>query len=134
LAWLAALLVGYWALMALVPVPGHGAGVYDRGANLANYVDQQYLPGKAWEEDGWDPEGLLSTIPAVGSCLIGVLCGQILVSSRSGPRQQVLSRRLYRISINGAVDFVVRASPAARAAASSTRSVWQLRWAMPFIG
>jgi len=90
LAWLAALLLGYWAVMALVPVPGYGAGNYDRGANLANYVDRQYLPGKAWEEDGWDPEGLLSTIPAVGSCLIGVLCGQILVNARFGPQQRVL--------------------------------------------
>ena len=55
LAWLAALLLGYWALMALVPVPGHGAGNYDRGANLANYVDQQYLPGKAWEATAGTP-------------------------------------------------------------------------------
>jgi predicted acyltransferase len=89
LAWLAALLLGYWALMAMVPVPGHGAGNYERGANLANYIDQQYLPGKAWERDGWDPEGLLSTIPAVGSSLIGVLCGQILVSLRLSPLRRV---------------------------------------------
>jgi predicted acyltransferase len=90
MAWLVGLLLGYWALMALVPVPGHGAGDYDRGANLANYIDQQYLPGRAWEKDGWDPEGLLSTIPAVGSCLIGVLCGQLLVSPRIGPQRRVL--------------------------------------------
>ena len=67
----AAILGGYWALMALVPVPGVGTHSYAEGANLANYLDKMYLPWKKWDGDH-DPEGMLSTLPAVCSCLLGV--------------------------------------------------------------
>jgi predicted acyltransferase len=69
----AAILGGYWALMALVPVPGVGVGThsYAEGANLANYLDKMYLPWKKYDGDH-DPEGMLSTLPAVASCLLGV--------------------------------------------------------------
>ncbi len=77
----AALLVGYWAMMTFIPVPGVGTGCFDESGNLARYVDEHYLPG--WRiNDTWDPEGLLSTLPAIGSCLIGVFAG-LLVKSRS---------------------------------------------------
>ena len=56
----------YWALMAFVPVPGVGTGNFQEGHNLANYIDQQYLPLKKYDGD-YDPEGLLSTIPAIGT-------------------------------------------------------------------
>lgn len=71
------LLVGYWALMTFVPVPGHGAGDYSEGKNLANYIDAQYLPGYKWD-GAWDPEGLLSSIPAVASGLLGIFAGFIV--------------------------------------------------------
>lgn len=74
---LAALLIGYWALMAFVPVPGYGVGNYAEGKNLANYLDKMYLPLSKWDGDH-DPEGLLSTLPAVGTCLLGVLAGIFL--------------------------------------------------------
>src|SRR5271169_1896801 len=54
----AALLVGYWALMTFVPVPGVGAGNFEEGRNLANWIDRMYLPGRKWD-GGWDPEGIL---------------------------------------------------------------------------
>jgi predicted acyltransferase len=73
----AALLVGYWALMTFVPVPGEGAGNYQEGANLANYIDRQYLPLRKYDFDH-DPEGLLSTLPAIATCLMGVFAGQLL--------------------------------------------------------
>jgi len=73
-AWCVGLLLGYWALMALVPVPEVGAGNFDEGKNLANYLDARYLPGKKWDGDH-DPEGLLSTLPAIASCLLGVFAG-----------------------------------------------------------
>ncbi len=84
-----ALLVGYWALMTFVPVPGIGAGVFERGANLANWIDSQYLPGSKWNET-WDPEGLLSTLPAIGTCLLGVFAGLLLRNSRLEPQQKAL--------------------------------------------
>ena len=50
------LLVGYWALMTFVPVPGIGAGSFAPDANLANWIDAHYLPGRLWDNTR-DPEG-----------------------------------------------------------------------------
>lgn len=78
------LLVGYWALMTFVPVPGIGAGSFARNANLADWIDAHYLPGRLWEGTR-DPEGLLSTIPAVATCLLGVLAGLFMTSGKVAP-------------------------------------------------
>jgi predicted acyltransferase len=86
----AALLVGYWALMTFVPVPGLGAGHFEPGENLANWVDEQYLPLWKYPGDvGYDPEGLLSTLPAVASCLLGVFAGGVLKSTSLSDRRKV---------------------------------------------
>jgi len=85
----AGLLLGYWALMSFVPVPGHGAGNFAEGANLANYIDQQYLPLRKHDGDH-DPEGLLSTIPAIASCLLGVFAGLVLKNPSIPDRKRVL--------------------------------------------
>ncbi len=77
-----ALLLGYWALMALVPVPGHGPGDLSVEGNLAAHFDRIFLSGHMWEET-WDPEGLLSTIPAIATALLGALAGGLLRSGRS---------------------------------------------------
>ncbi len=71
------LLVGYWALMTFVPVPGVGAGNFAQGQNLANYLDKHYLPLRKWDGDH-DPEGLLSTLPAIATGLLGVFAGLLL--------------------------------------------------------
>jgi predicted acyltransferase len=110
----AGLLVGYWALLTFVPFPDvrprtpsgelvsasltatntaqlnwssthRLRGVFEKGVNLANYVDQKYLPGRKWDGT-WDPEGLLSTLPAVATCLLGVLAG--LLIRHPGRREQ----------------------------------------------
>jgi len=84
-----ALLGGYWALMSFVPVPGFGAGWFERDVNLADWIDANYLPGRFWD-DTRDPEGLLSTLPAVGTCLLGVFAGLLLKDARPTPRQKSL--------------------------------------------
>jgi predicted acyltransferase len=71
------LLLTYWALMCFVPVPGIGAGDFAEGHNLANWIDKEYLPWRKWDGDH-DPEGLLSTLPAVATCLLGVFAGMLL--------------------------------------------------------
>ena len=71
------LLAGYWALMTFVPVPDVGAGNFEEGKNLANWVDKMYLPFRKWDGDH-DPEGLLSTLPAIANCLLGVFAGELL--------------------------------------------------------
>jgi predicted acyltransferase len=86
---LGGLLLGYWALMSFVPVPGGVAGDFAEGRNLANWVDSQYLPGFKWNGDH-DPEGILSTFPAIASALLGVFAGEWLRrSDRSGGRKAV---------------------------------------------
>ncbi|MEQ9308382.1 MAG: heparan-alpha-glucosaminide N-acetyltransferase domain-containing protein [Balneolaceae bacterium] len=83
-------LVGYWALMKLVPVPGFGAGAIDTpDSNLAAYIDQLVLGSHMWK-DTWDPEGLLSTIPAIGSTLIGIWTGRMLVSDQKTEEARTL--------------------------------------------
>ena len=75
--WCAGLLIGYWLLMTFVPVPGGTAANFAEGQNLANWVDKNYLPLHKWDGDH-DPEGLLSTLPAIATCLLGVLAGMLL--------------------------------------------------------
>ncbi len=75
--WFAVLLLGYWAIMTLIPVPGFGPGVLTPEGNLAAYLDRLFLPGKLHRQV-YDPEGLLSNIPAIGSALLGVFAGQFL--------------------------------------------------------
>jgi predicted acyltransferase len=78
----AALLLSYWALMFLVPVPGFGAGDLSMEGNLAAYVDRAMLGRHTWKPQ-YDPEGILSTIPATATTLGGVLAGHWLRSRRA---------------------------------------------------
>ena len=72
----AILLLGYWALMTLIPVPGVGPANLNEGTNLAAYVDNLVLPGHLWSvTKTWDPEGILSTIPAIATGIIGLIAG-----------------------------------------------------------
>ena len=77
LATVVLLLVGYWALMRFVPVPGFGAGRLDLEGNLAAWVDRAVLGEHTWKP-GWDPEGPLSTIPAIATALLGAIAGEWL--------------------------------------------------------
>ncbi len=76
----AALLVIYWLLMRYVPVPGHGAGNLSPEGNLETYLDSLLLPGRLYRQT-WDPEGLISTIPAIATGLLGHLTGFLLRSN-----------------------------------------------------
>lgn len=77
-----AVVVGYALVLANVPVAGSRFGSYDEAMNLAIRIDQLWLPGEKHFGD-WDPEGLLTTVPAVASCLIGVVAGLLLVGGGS---------------------------------------------------
>ncbi|HXG94011.1 MAG TPA: heparan-alpha-glucosaminide N-acetyltransferase domain-containing protein [Blastocatellia bacterium] len=94
------LIAAYWMIMKLVPVPASyveqviaksaDPNVTDpslyiaQNANIAAYVDNTLLHGHLWSQTKtWDPEGLLSTIPAIATALLGVLVGHWLKSSRS---------------------------------------------------
>jgi predicted acyltransferase len=69
-----AALVGYWAVLLLVPVPGVGAGVLTPAGNVASFIDRALL-GRHLLTPLYDPEGLLSTVPAIATALCGVFAG-----------------------------------------------------------
>src|SRR5262249_52616801 len=58
-----------------------GAGSFATDTNLANWLDANYLPGRLYD-DTRDPEGMLSTLPAIGTCLLGVCAGMLLRNAR----------------------------------------------------
>lgn len=81
-------LLGYWGLMSLVPVPGVGPANFEKGTNLAAWLDNFLLPGHLWvTSKTWDPEGILSTIPAIGTGIAGVLAGSWLSSRFSANKK-----------------------------------------------
>jgi predicted acyltransferase len=82
-----AALVGYWILMRFVPVPGYGVPghdipLLDRDANLTAWLDRQIFSAPHLYEHTRDPEGLLSTIPALATALLGALTGIWLRTKR----------------------------------------------------
>lgn len=73
------LLLGYWAIMTLIPVPGIGDANLDKGTNLASWLDSVLLKGHMYRGTvTWDPEGILSTLPSIVNGIIGLLIGQLL--------------------------------------------------------
>jgi predicted acyltransferase len=103
-AWIAALLVGYWILMRFVPVPGFGVPGRDipllhPDGNLAAYLDRKLMLGHLWERTR-DPEGVLSTLPAIATALSGVLTGEWLRSERA-LRQK--AARMFLVGVAGIV-------------------------------
>jgi predicted acyltransferase len=81
-------LVGYWALMSFVEVPGIGAANLEVNKNLAAWLDNYLLEGHLWASaKTWDPEGILSTLPALATGLAGLFAGRYLQGS---PKASVL--------------------------------------------
>lgn len=73
-----AILLGYWALLALCPAPDvAGAMLYKMEGNLVGYIDRLLIPGRLYY-GMFDPEGLLSTVPAVATALMGMFAGEIV--------------------------------------------------------
>ncbi len=73
------LFVSYWMMMFYIPVPEYGAGLFEKGRNFAAYIDSLFLSGHMWSvSKTWDPEGIISTIPAIAMTLIGSLTGDYL--------------------------------------------------------
>jgi predicted acyltransferase len=95
-----AALAGYWILMRFVPVPGYGIPtldipLLDRDANLTAWLDRQIFPASHLYERTRDPEGLLSTIPAAATTLLGLLTGVWLRTQRT------LAQKITGIAIAG---------------------------------
>ena len=83
--WAVTFLVVYWLALMLIPVPGYGAGVLQPEGNLAWFIDSNLLHGHTWvwaPAPGFDPEGILSTLPAIATTLFGILTGHWLRTGR----------------------------------------------------
>lgn len=98
--WVAGLLIGYWVAMRFIPVPGIGLPGTDMpinapDGNLGWYIDKLYLPGAMYEKTR-DPEGILSTFPAIATTLLGVLTGEWLQSPKS-PARKTLGMLLFGV-------------------------------------
>jgi predicted acyltransferase len=84
--WIAGLLAGYWLLMVVGPLLGWGTGGLEQNGNFSEYIDNLVLNGKVigmhvWKGGKtWDPEGIFSTVPAVATCLFGIMTGHMLRS------------------------------------------------------
>lgn len=86
--WIAGLLSSYWVLMMYFPVPGARAGGLEEQANFAKYIDGLVLSGHMWPQSRtWDPEGIVSTLPAIATTLFGILAGQMLRGTQSMERK-----------------------------------------------
>jgi predicted acyltransferase len=83
------LLVGYWLLLLFNSAPGFRPGDLSMAGNFASYVDRLLLPGKLYRGIH-DPEGLLSTLPAIATGLAGILTGSFLKNSRLAPSRRAL--------------------------------------------
>ena len=104
----AALLLGYWFVMTVLPVPGHGilgALVLDEPSmTMAAWIDRLLLDGHLWAASRtWDPEGVLSTFPAVATAMLGVFAGRWIGTPRS------LSERIAGLCAVGAMAMVAGA-------------------------
>jgi len=81
----------YWLALALIPVPGYGAGALDiPEGTLAAYIDQLILGKHIWRGGLWDPEGILSTLPAVCTTLLGIKAGELLLNANASEEKKTL--------------------------------------------
>jgi predicted acyltransferase len=94
--WFCGLLIGYWLLLLFNAAPGFHRGDLSPEGNFVSYVDRLFLPGKLYIAGIHDPEGLLSTIPAIGTGLAGILAGSFLKHSDLSP-----ARRSLRLTLAG---------------------------------
>ncbi|MCC2972830.1 acyltransferase family protein [Massilia sp. IC2-476] len=135
LAVIALLLVLYSVLMLWVPVPGIGAGVLEPGKDFGAWIDRMLLDGHLWvQAKTWDPEGLVSTIPALCSQLFGVLAGRVLASTLPRIEQTVwmLFAGLVFLGLGSSLDAVLM--PINKSLWTVSYCLWMTGWALLAFG
>lgn len=79
----AALLLVYWLVMTFIPTPGFQMGDFSKEGSIANFIDRKLLGNHIWSQGKiYDPEGLLSTLPAIATTLLGVIAGQVFRANK----------------------------------------------------
>ncbi len=80
LVWFGLILIGYWLLLLIFPAHDLGStDPFSQEGNLASYIDRLLMPGKLLR-DNHDPEGIFSTLPAIGTALLGMFTGEFMMS------------------------------------------------------
>lgn len=97
--WFASLLIGYWLLLSFTSAPGFPRGDLTMQGNFASYIDRTVLPGRLYLGIH-DPEGLMSTIPAIGTALLGILAGTLLRNSPLSP-----AAKAGRLALGGVISL-----------------------------
>lgn len=87
--WLCSLLIGYWLLLKFTSAPGFLPGDLTMEGNFASYIDRTIMPGKLYLGIH-DPEGITSTIPAIGTGLLGILTGNFLKNNPISQQKKVI--------------------------------------------
>ena len=105
---LGACLVGYWMIMRFVPVPGFGVpgrdiSFIDPDRNLVTWLDRKLFTGHLYNVTR-DPEGIISTIPAIATTLMGVLTGHLLLSEK---KSSVKATRMLLIGVLGVTSGLI---------------------------
>jgi predicted acyltransferase len=101
-AWIVGLFAVYWGLMTYAPVPGYGPGRLDVEGNFAHWVDRLVLGRHNYAyTKTWDPEGIVSTLPAIATAIFGMLGGRIVKAA------EPLRSRVVRMLAAGALLIAV---------------------------
>ncbi len=95
--WFCALLIGYWLMLKFTSAPGFPRGDLTMQGNFASYIDRSVIPGHLYLGIH-DPEGLVSTIPAIGTGLLGIITGTFL---KNNPMQQ--AQKVIRLFVGGII-------------------------------
>ena len=93
-----ATMLGYWAMLEWVPFPGGTPGAYEMHDNLAAFVDSRFLPGAKYFGT-WDSEGILSSLPAIATCVVGVLIGRLFLLAMPESRRFLLLAAIAVVSL-----------------------------------
>lgn len=94
----AAILIGYWLLLFIPAPDGNGEELFTREGNLACYIDRLLLPGRL-HGGNYDPEGILSTLPAIGTALLGMFTGEFVKLRREGLTET--KKVVYMLAVGG---------------------------------
>jgi predicted acyltransferase len=98
--WFCALLIGYWLLLKFNSAPGYPMGDLTMQGNFASYIDRSILPGRLYLTIH-DPEGIMSTIPAIGTGLLGILTGSYLKNNDTSGGKKALTMAITGIVFIG---------------------------------
>jgi predicted acyltransferase len=130
--WTIALLALYWLLMMTVPVPEYGAGVLTPEGSLESFLDRLLMSGHIYKPTH-DPEGILSTLPAIATALCGVLTGHWLKSNR-GMEERTNGMLIAGIALLGVGKFMGLWFPINKNLWSSSYVVFTAGAALIFLG